>query len=327
MTIFYPAVLRRAVALIVAIFLIATTLLVFGSPAHAAMVPAVPLATAGNYSVLGATTVTNTGPSILNNSLGLWPGTATPGFPPGIIVPPATSEVTTAVALQAQSDLTAAYINAAGRPLDATIPGDLAGQNLQGGVYAAFAKGPLTLTGNVILDGANDPNTVFIFQTNSSLITSPGSTVSLINGAQECNVFWQVTSSATLDTGSTFVGNILALTSVWVNTNVTVHGRALARNGEVTLDDDVFASPTCNLTTASTGGGNTTTPTATDSGTSSGSSGTLDVPEVPGVTGPPKTGSAPVQGNDSPLISLLILTLIIGIATSQYWVRRYASSQ
>lgn len=101
MTIFYSAVLRRAFALIVAIFLITTTLLTFGAPAHAAMVPAVPLATAANYSVLGATTVTNTGPSILNNSLGLWPGTSTPGFPPGIIVPPATSEITTAVALQA----------------------------------------------------------------------------------------------------------------------------------------------------------------------------------------------------------------------------------
>jgi hypothetical protein len=86
---------------------------------------------------------------------------------------------------------------------------------------------------------------VFIFQTNSTLITASSSTVTLINGAQECNVFWQIGSSATLGTGSTFVGNILALTSITVNRSVTVHGRALARNGGVTLINDTFTNPTC----------------------------------------------------------------------------------
>ncbi|MGD9705728.1 MAG: ice-binding family protein [Acidimicrobiia bacterium] len=97
------------------------------------------------------------------------------------------------------------------------------------GVYTGPSKGALGLTGTLVLDGANDPNSVFIFQTDSSLITASNSTVSLINGAQECNVFWQVGSSATLGTNSVFTGNILALTSITVNTNVTVHGRALAR--------------------------------------------------------------------------------------------------
>ena len=96
-----------------------------------------------------------------------------------------------------------------------------------------------------MLDGAGDPSSVFIFQTDSTLITGSSSTVTLINGAQACNVFWQVGSSATLGTGSVFVGNILALTSITVTTGVTVHGRALARNGAVTLDNDTFTTPSC----------------------------------------------------------------------------------
>ena len=139
-------------------------------------------------------------------------------------------------------------MNAAGRPLDATTTADLANLHLQGGVYAGPSKGALSLTGPLVLDGAGDPNSVFIFQTDSTLITGVGSTVTLINGAQECNVFWQVGSSATLGTGSVFVGNILALTSITVTTGVTVHGRALARNGAVTLDNDTFTEPSCATT-------------------------------------------------------------------------------
>ena len=93
-------------------------------------------------------------------------------------------------------------------------------------MYSGPSKSPLSLTGPLVLDGAGNVNSVFIFQTDSTLITASGSTVTLINGAQECNVFWQVGSSATLGTGSVFGGNILALTSITVNTGVTVHGRA-----------------------------------------------------------------------------------------------------
>jgi hypothetical protein len=182
------------------------------------------LATAANYSVLGGQTVTNTGPSVLAGSVGLSPGTSITGFPPGLVTPPATIAAADAVTLQAQSDLTVAYVNAAGRPLDATQTADLGGPTLQGGVYAGPSKGALSLTGPLVLDGAGDPTTVFIFQTDSTLTTASASTVTLINGAQECNVFWQVGSSATLGTGSVFSGNILALTSITVTTGVTVHG-------------------------------------------------------------------------------------------------------
>jgi hypothetical protein len=223
----------------------ATLLIVASTAVDAAIVPTVQLGTSANYAVLGGQTVTNTGPSILNASLGVWPGTSITGFPPGQVLPPSTTDTTNAVAQQAQSDLTAAYLAAAGRALNATTTADLAGQTLVGGVYAGPSKSPLSLTGTLVLDGAGDPNSVFIFQTNSTLITGSSSTVTLINGAQECNVFWQVGSSATLGTGSVFVGNILALTSIAVTTGVTVHGRALARNGAVTLDTDTFTRPTC----------------------------------------------------------------------------------
>ena len=190
--------------------------------------------------MLGASTVTNTGNSVLDNSLGLWPGPSITGFPPGLVLPPGTIDQNNAVAQQAQSDLTAAYVNAAGRPINATTTADLANTPLGRRRVLARSKSALGLTGPLTLDGAGDPNSVFIFQTDSTLITASSSTVTLINGAQECNVFWQVGSSATLGTGSVFAGNILALTSITVNNSVTVHGRALARNGAVTLDNDTF---------------------------------------------------------------------------------------
>ena len=241
----HVAVARRGGATLVAFALAAAVLIMFGVNANAAVVATVPLGTSANYVVLGGSTVTNTGPSTLGGSLGVWPGTSITGFPPGKVLAPGTTNKTNAAAKQAESDLTAAYLNAAGRPLDATTAADLSGRTLQGGVYAGPSKGALGLTGKLTLDGAGDPNSVFIFQTNSTLITGSGSTVTLINGAKECNVFWQVGSSATLGTGSTFVGNILALTSISVNSNVTVHGRALARNGAVTLIDDTFTQPSC----------------------------------------------------------------------------------
>jgi hypothetical protein len=141
-----------------------------------------------------------------------------------------------------------------------------------------------------VLDGAGDPTSVFIFQTNSTLITGSGSRVTLINGAQECNVFWQVGSSATLGTSSVFSGNILALTSITVTTGVTVHGRALARNGAVTLDNDTFTKPTC--ATAASGGGSTpttapgTTPTTSGPTSSTPPADTTPTPDGDTVTVP-----------------------------------------
>ena len=286
----------------------AAIVLLQGTPADAAIAPTVPLATSANYSVLGAETVTNTGYSVLAASLGLSPGTAITGFPPGKVLPPGTTDTTNAAAAQAQNDLTTAYLNAKGRSVDQNTPAELANLKLQAGVYAGPGPGKaaLKLNGPLILDGAGDPTSVFIFQTDSSLITGAGSTVSLINGAQECNVFWQVGSSATLGTGSVFTGNILALTSIWFTDSVTVHGRALATTGEVTLINDRFMKPTCDLTTPvggdSGGGGGSTTNSSAGTPTTEAAPGTPAglTPEGSGGPGGPDITAGSPNGPGGP---------------------------
>jgi LPXTG-motif cell wall-anchored protein len=224
----------------------AAALLVVSQPASASIVPTVNLATAASYSVIGSTTVTNTGFSILDKGVALSPGTAVDGFPPGIVLPPGTIEVANAVSGQARADLTAAYLDAEGRGVEFTLGADLTSPTpLAPGVYNSTANGPLLLTGEMILDGQDNPNAVFIFKTGSTLTAMSDSVVTLINGASECNIFWQVGSSATIGTNSEFVGNIMALTSVTVETDATIQGRAMARNGAVTLDDNTFTSTLC----------------------------------------------------------------------------------
>ncbi|MEK7109283.1 MAG: ice-binding family protein [Patescibacteria group bacterium] len=203
---------------------------------------AVNLGTAGSFAVLGGSTVTNTGPTVVNGDLGLSPGTSVTGFPPGIVN--GVQHVTDAMAAQAQADLVTAYDAAAGQSTGVTtISGDLGGQTLAPGLYKSSSA--LGLTGTVTLDGQGSPDAVFIFQISSALTTASASRVALINGAQACNVFWQIGSSATLGTNSTFVGNILALSSITVNTGASVAGRVLARNGAVTLDTSPINRPTC----------------------------------------------------------------------------------
>ena len=174
---------------------------------------AVDLGTADSFAVLGGQTVTNTGASVLNGDLGVSPGTALTGFPPGIVN--GAVHAKDAVAGQAQTDLTTAYNNAAGQLPDSTISADLGGQTLNPGVYKKTSA-TTDLTGTLTLDAHGDPNAVFIFQLSSTLITASNSSVLLVNGARPCEVFWQVSSSATIGTGTTFVGNILALTSIAV---------------------------------------------------------------------------------------------------------------
>ena len=195
--------------------------------------PTVDLKTAYNFAVLGGTTVTNTGTSVVNGDLGLSPGLSVIGFPPGVLN--GTEYVSDAAANQAQIDLTAAYDTIVGQPVTATLAEDLGGQTLVPGVYNSIT-GKFTITGTLTLDGGNDPNAIFIFQTDETLTTAGSSIVNLINGVQPFNVHWQVGSSATLGTSSDFKGNILALTSITATTSATVNGRLLARNGAVTLD-------------------------------------------------------------------------------------------
>jgi hypothetical protein len=204
----------------------------------------VSLGTAANFGALAGSTVTNTGPTIVTGHVGTSPGAAITGFPPGSIAPgTGVQHAADAVALQAQSDLTIAYNDAAGRICPAA--NDLTGLVLgSGGTVLTLTPGvycfatSAQLTGNLTLNGAG----VYIFQIGSTLTTASASAVTLINGAQACGVWWQVGSSATLGTTTALAGNILALTSITMNTSASISGRVLARNGAVTLDTNRVTS-------------------------------------------------------------------------------------
>jgi len=221
----------------------------------AAQAAPVNLATAAPFVVLGGQTVTNTGPSVLNGDLGVSPGNALPGFGPATINGAVHNN--DAVAAQAQLDLTTAYDVAAGQAQTADLSNtDLGNRVLTAGAYRYTADAQLT--GPLTLDAQGDPNAQFVFMIAGQLTTAPASSVLLTNGAAPCNVFWQVGSSATLDTTTAFQGNIMALTSISLNTGATVVGRALARNGSVTLDTNVLTAADCAANTTS-GAGTTTT--------------------------------------------------------------------
>jgi len=209
--------------------------------AHAvATVP--PLATASAFSVLAGSTVTNTGPTTVDRSVGVHPGTAVTGR--NTMTVGGTVHQATPVALQAKEDLTNAYDDAAGQTDGVTVVDDeLGGETLPGGIYRHNSG--MGLTGALTLDGENNPNSVWVFQASSTLTTASNASVVLINQANPCNVFWQVGSSATLGTSTAFVGTIMALTSITMNSGATIRGRTLARNGQVSLNNNVFTSPDC----------------------------------------------------------------------------------
>jgi len=196
------------------------------------------LGTAGSYAVLAGSTVTNTGSSVLTGNLGVWPGTAVTGFPPGLVVG-GTIHAGDAAAAQAQRDLTTAYNQAMGLTPTSILTGNLGGLVLTPGVYR-FASSA-QLTGTLTLNNLGNPNALFVFQIGSTLTTASNSSVIFSNSLTDSNVYWQVGSSATLGTTTAFQGNILALTSITLNTGATIGcGSALARNGAVTLDSNVI---------------------------------------------------------------------------------------
>jgi len=245
----------------------------------AAQAAAVNLGTASPFVVLGGSTVTNTGPSVLNGDLGLSPGSSLTGFNEAV-VNGATHE-SDAVAAQAQADLTTAYNVAAGQPIPAgnDLTGvDLGNQKLTAGAYGFSTSAQLT--GQLTLDAQGDPNAQFVFVIGSTLTTASASSVVLVNGASPCNVHWKVGSSATLGSTTAFEGNLMALTSISVNNGATVLGRLLAREGAVTLDNDVLSRPNCAT-------GSTPTPTPTPTPTAPGSTPT---PTSPTPTTPTKGG-------------------------------------
>ena len=201
------------------------------------------LGTAGNFAVLSGTpNITNTGPTWITGQVGIYPGTAITGFPPGVSGP---QHIADGVATVAKTDLTAAYTNAAAQPCPPGVypaGNDLTGQNLGGktlgpGVYCQTTAP--TLTGTLTLSGAG----IYIFQIGSTLVTANGAVVSLTGGADPCNIFWQVGSSATIAPTTTMIGNIMALTSIGMQTGASLTGRALARNGAVTLDTNRIIQP------------------------------------------------------------------------------------
>ena len=262
--------LRREAFLAVTAAVAATALTIVGGGAASAAVAPVPLGTAQSFVVLAATEVTATGDNTLTGDLGIYSGTSLSG--PGTITITGTKHITDGVAQKAMEDLGTAFDFAAAQGSTAQIAADLGGQSLTAGVYNADAT--LNLTGVLTLDAAGDPDARFVFKATSDLIVGSGASVKLINGAQACNVTWVVTSSATINSGASFKGSILALTSITIKDGAVVEGRALARTGNVTLINNTITAPVCAAATVPAA----VTPTggvATGDGSSAGTSAPL----------------------------------------------------
>lgn len=194
------------------------------------------LGTAGNFAVLAGTTITNTGATTITGDVGLHPGKAATGFT--TVTLHGVKHLGDGVALKAKNALVTAYNEAAGAKPVKKVPTELGGKTLKQGVYASATLG---LTGTLTLNGPG----VFIFQAGSTLITASNSKVALINGASACNVYWQIGSSATLGTTTSFKGTIMALTSIALKNGATLQGRAFARNGAVTMIHNTINSSAC----------------------------------------------------------------------------------
>jgi len=243
------------------LLLLGSAALVAAWPASALAATQPALGSAQNFAVLAGTTITNTGPSVITGNLGLQPGTAVTGFPPGTVT--GIQYKADAVALQAQTDLTTAYTQAQAATPTSNLSGqDLGGRNLSPGVYTYSSSAQLT--GSLTLSG----NGVYVFRIGSTLTTASNSVVLLANGAQACAVYWQVGSSATLGTGTHFQGNLMALTSITLDPGANIlTGRALARNGALTLDSNQITPPAGTCTAPAVSPAATPSPTpATTSG-------------------------------------------------------------
>lgn len=200
------------------------------------------LGAASSFAVLGGSTVTNTGATTVTGDLGVQPGTAVVGFPPGLVN--GTIHAGNGVALSAQTSVITAWNSLTSQ----ACTQDLTGQNLGGltltpGVYCFSSSAPLV--GTLTLNAQGNPAAVFIFKIGSTLITASGSSTLVTNGGSACNVFWQVGSSATLGTTTNFAGNLLALASITLTTGTNMVGRALARTGAVTLDSNTVSNAAC----------------------------------------------------------------------------------
>ncbi len=191
--------MRKPIRLVAILFILAVFLPATGNPIFnifaASLAVAPTLGSAESFAVLGGSTVTNTGLTVINGDVGVSPGGAITGFPPGVVVAPGEIHAGDAVAAQAQSDVTTAYNALAGQACDVNLTGqDLGGLTLAPGVYCFSTSAQLT--GQLILDVQGDPNAVFVFQIGSTLTTASNASVVFVNGGPSCNVFWQIGRSA-----------------------------------------------------------------------------------------------------------------------------------
>src|SRR5258708_2965255 len=218
--------------------MLAICVLCMGSLGWAQSAP--PLGSAQTFAVLGASTVTNTGPTVVTGDLGVSPGTAATGFPPGTVTA-GTIHAGNATALTAQADAHTAYAALVAEPCGTNLTGQTLGTSpgavtLSPGVYCFSSSAQLT--GTLTLSG----NGVYVFKMGSTLTTASNSSVVLANGATAGNVFWQVGSSATLGTNTAFAGSIFALIGDTVTTGTSVCGRVFALTGAVTLDSKAITA-------------------------------------------------------------------------------------
>jgi len=309
--------------ILVSIAAIVTLIAIATSNAYAAQ-STVNLGTAGPFAILAGTpNITDAGnASVIQGNVGLSPAT---GAGIGLTCAQVTGTIYSVDAtgplpcrvtdgpllVTAKNDLTTAYNDAAGRTPVTTIPTELGGTTVTAGVYdsASTTFGITAGAGPLVIDGQNDPSSVFIFEAGFSgtgLTVGPGSTVSLINGAQACNIFWRV-DTASIDTTANFKGSILALNSITVANGATIEGRLLARNGNVTLINDTITVPTC-ASTPDGGGG--------PSGDTNGTQNTV----VPGF---PNTGFLPINTTGWLVISASIVVLVgllVYLARKKHWI-------
>ena len=298
--------LPRPIRLVTAVAL-AGTLAIGASAVLAADQPT--MGTAANYAVMGATAITNTGPTVVNGNLAISPGgsSSVTGFLPGVVT--GETDMANADAVLAHTDLVEAYDDAAAETTTVNLTGtNLGGLTLTPGTYTFDSSAQLT--GTLILDGQGSTNATFVFQVGSTLTTASNSTVELINGAGACAVYWQVGSSATLGTTTDFQGTIMAMTSITMNTGATIGvgglgygGRALAMNGALTLDSNIITPPPAGCAFAAapvatptpTPAPSVATPTPTPAPSAAATPGPSDVPGTSSIPLLPDT-SVPTAG-------------------------------
>ena len=254
------------------------------------------LGTVGSFAVLGGSTVTNTGATTIEGNLGVSPGLAITGFPPGLVVG-GTTHKGDAVALQAQTDTATAYNALAAQACTVDLTGkDLGGMTLVPGVYCFDSSAQLT--GALVLDAGGKADAVFIFKTESTLTTASNSSVRVINGGSDCGVFWKIGSSATIGTGTQLTGSVLALASITLTTGAKLSGRALARTGAVTMDDNAVALALCAKPAVDAGGIDAALPPS-DAGAADAAHPDSSLPPIDAATPPVDSGTSDAGTSDA----------------------------